>query len=235
MLPQMQSETGQKEKRIFLICNGPSSDALPVRAWPGIDGTGFRVNHWPLNDGGTFGLRCHHWFVGEHPEAWLPIVAAKTFHVGFRPTIWLPGINPDKCSEIQKQIVPFSLRIQRMFKDLPAACRWEADPRPRRPLMGSLALAVAVGMQPEELYLAGMDLYQHPSGKEYTSETKPPDHRDDFVDLYLANRHGNHNLLGDLRYIRKALDAYSGKLTCVGTVMKKRFGADYPEWNWLEG
>lgn len=232
----MQEET--KHKKIFLIGNGPSASDFRVRRWTAPDGLVFRVNHWALNDGGPIGFCCDHWFVGEHPEAWLPVVAARAFdvqHDTIPPTIWLPGVNSDKCREIQKQIVPWPVRIQRTFKELPAACRWEADPRPRRPLNGSLALAVAVGMQPDELYVAGLDLYQHPSGKEYISDTKPPDHVDNFAELYCSNQHGNHNLIGDLRYIRKALDAYSGKLTCVGTVMKQRFGAQYPKHNWLEG
>jgi len=92
---------------------------------------------------------------------------------------------------------------------------------------------LAVGYQPEVLYLSGMDLYQHEKG-DYTS-IKPPDNRDGAKEAYLSNTHGNHSLLGDLKYIRSALDAYSGKLVCVGSVMKRYFADDYKKWEWIDG
>jgi hypothetical protein len=214
-------------REIALTCNGPSAvTATPKGA------TVFRVNHWYLQGG-----KCDDWFIGEHSEI---VHAAAAFIAGQKqrglrdkPVIWMPGLSGEAIERNQKLFVGCTIRIQKHFQHLPALCRWDTDPRPRRPLMGSWALAVAVGMQPEVLYLSGMDLYQHEKG-DYTS-IKPPDNRDGAKEAYLSNTHGNHSLLGDLKYIRSALDAYSGKLVCVGSVMKRYFADDYKKWEWIDG
>ena len=223
-------------KRIILIANGPSSENITVRGWRDTEGKVFRLNHWTLNRGGSMGFRCDDWFIGEHNESWLPVVAAKTYAniESLWPQVWVPGLNFTKCTEIQKQIKPWSLRVQKEYQHLPPHCRWDKDPAPMRPTTGSLALAVAVGMQPEQLYIAGMDLYQHPAG-DYGSGVKPPDFTDEFKDAYLNGLHGNHCLVADLRYIRAALSAYKGHVVCVGSVMKQKFGMQFQEWEWIDG
>ncbi len=223
-------------ERILLLCNGPSGQWTPQIRNFGLTATTFRVNHWYL-DGGY----CNHWFVGEHREAWLPVVAQKHVLDALKdfdytpPTVWLPGLNLDTCREIQRILHPWPLRVQRFYDDLPAACRWNEDPRPRRPLNGSFALAVAVAMKPDELMIAGMDLYQHPSGRGYASGVNPPDHAPHYAQMYAQNLHGNHNLISDLKYIRAALEAYAGKVICIGSVMKNYFARDFPQWEWHDG
>ena len=222
--------------RIFVIGNGPSADNVIVRGWRNKAGEAFSVNHWTLNDGGSFGLRCDKWFIGEHNESWLPVVAAKTFALAraSRPTVYAPGLNMAKCADIAKQIKPWPLRIQREHPNLCSACRWTTDPRPMRPTSGSLALAVAVAEQPNELYIAGIDLYQHSAGT-YSSNIKPPDYTDGFADKYLTGMHANHSVVADLRYIRSALESYTGKVICVSSVLKRKFGNIFPAWSWLDG
>ena len=223
-------------KRIILIANGPSSEDFAVRGWRDIEGEVFRINHWALNNGGGIGPRCDHWFVGEHNEGWLPVVTAKTYGSieELWPQVWVPGLNFSKCVEIQKQIRPWSLRVQKEYQRLPAHCRWDKDQAPMRPTTGSLALAVAVGMQPDELYIAGMDLYQHPDGH-HGSGVKPPDFNERFVDDYLSGSHGNHCLVADLRYIRAALNAFKGHVVCVGSVMRRKFGMQFKDWEFIDG
>jgi len=193
----------------------------------------FRVNHWYHNGGGTYGPHCTDWFIGEHAEAVNPVVAFGIGH-SERPTVWMPGLSGDAIEKNQKALRGFPVRVQKNYPNLPTLCRWDKDPRPRRPLTGSLALAVAVGMQPEKLFVAGIDFYQHERG-EYATAIKPPDYTDTFKQRYLSNSHGNHAFLADLRYIRCALDAFRGKLVCVGSVMKKHFADNYKQWEWIDG
>ena len=223
-------------KRIFLIGNGPSSDNIIVRGWRLESGRVFRINHWSTSRGGAFGLRCDDWFVGEHSESWLPVVAAKTYaEASYNPPrVWLPGLNMDKCEYIRKQVEPWPVNIQRETPNLPAACRWVKDQAPMRPTTGSLALAVAVSLQPDELYICGIDLYQHPAGS-YGSGVKPPDYRDDYAERYLSSCHGNHSVVADLRYIRSALEAFKGKLICVGSVLKKKMSPQFTNGEFIDG
>jgi hypothetical protein len=210
-----------QEEKIALICNGPSAKLVD-----GLDKT-FRVNHWYLSGG-----ECTDWFIGEHSEI-VHAAAAYTFSRENKPTIWFPGLSGDAIERNSESLRGCTIRIQKHYQQLPALCRWDSDPRPRRPLTGSLALAVAVGMQPAELYLSGMDLYRHSRGDYVVM--RPPDSTDQYQEAYLAGTHGNHSLLADLRYIRNALDAYSGKLICIGSVMKKYFANDYKRWEWYDG
>lgn len=218
-------------KRVALICNGPSSkNVFPVNDFD----RRFFVNHWYLN-GGFYGFPTD-WFVGEHEESWGPVSSAATYlSTSDVPTIWLPGLNPAKCEKIRNTLAPWPVRLQRTFADLPAQCRWEQDLRPLRPLTGSLALAVAVGLQPEELFVSGMDLYNHPSGEDYSCGVRPPDNPEHFRDLYLSGNHANHCFRADKEYIRRALDAYKGTLFCVGSVMKNIFARHYKRWEWIDG
>lgn len=210
------------QKKIALICNGPSAQ-IDVAA----DSRVFRVNHWYLTGG-----RCDQWFIGEHSEI-VHAAAAYCFDRGNKPVIWMPGLSGDAIERNQKVLKGCSIRVQKHFQHLPALCRWSGDQRPRRPLTGSLALAVAVGMQPDELFVSGVDLYQHKNG-DYIN-IRPPDNIPDYKNQYLSNTHCNHSLLADLRYIKNALDAYSGKLTCIGSVMKKYFAKEYKRWEWCDG
>lgn len=220
-------------KRISLVCNGPSSRSKNAFTIVGSDRR-FAVNHYYLNS--AYQSRPTDWFVGEHVEAWNPVAAAASvYSPNSPPTVWLPGLNPAKCEKIRDVLAPWPVRLQRVFVDLPAQCRWEEDPRPMRPLTGSLALAVAVGLQPEELYVSGMDLYQHASGDDYASGVRPPDNPEYFRDVYLSGTHVNHCFRADREYIRRALDAYQGKLICVGSVMKNIFSRHYKKWMWLDG
>jgi hypothetical protein len=208
--------------KIALIANGPSArvetDADKV----------FRTNHWYLQ-GGT----CTDWFIGEHSEA-VHAAAAYCYGRDEKPIIWFPGLSGDAIFNASRCIKGASIKVQKHFQHLPALCRWDSDPRPRRPLMGSWALAVAVGMQPDVLEVSGIDLYQHANG-DYSTPLKPPDNRAGSGEAYLQGLHPNHGLLGDLRYIRHALDAFSGKLVCHGSVMKKYFANDYKRWEWYDG
>ena len=225
MQAKNEKRTSGNSRQIAVIGNGLSSDGAELLV--DSDYRIFRINHWYLNGG-----HCDDWFVGEHPEI-IHAVAAYMYLREDKPTIWMPGLSGDAIERNQKTLHGCPIRIQKHFPHLPAHCRWDKDPRPRRPLTGSLALAVAVGMQPDELFISGMDLYQHPKG-DYAG-MKPPDSTDIFPRLYCTNSHGNHSLLADLRYIRNALDAYKGKLTCVGSVMKKYFADDYKGWEWIDG
>jgi len=219
-------------QRIAVIGNGPSSEQPRVRNWQGTNRV-FRVNHWYLNGGGMFGRPCTDWFIGEHPEI-VHTAAAFGFDRRKKPTLWMPGLSGDAITRNQEVLKGYHIRIQKHYQNLPALCRWDKDPRPRRPLTGSLALAVAVGMQPNELFVCGMDLYQHQKGRTATAML-PPDSTDMFEQQYLTNSHGNHALLADLRYIRCALEAFKGRLVCVGSVMKRYFADDFTKWEWIDG
>jgi len=221
MQAENEKRTGRDSRKIAVIGNGISQVPPPLDVW-----RYFRINHWYLQGG-----LCDDWFVGEHPEI-VHAVAAYLYGREEKPAIWMPGLSGDAIERNQKTL-RCSIRLQKYFQHLPALCRWDKDPRPRRPLTGSLALAVAVGYQPEELFVTGFDLYQHPQGDYHG--IKPPDSRDTFKQQYMTNTHCNHSLLADLRYIRNALDAYRGKLTCVGSVMKKYFADDYKKWEWIDG
>lgn len=102
--------------------------------------------------------------------------------------------------------------------------------------MGSFALAVAVGMQPDELLICGHDLFRHPSGANQGGtdhDTRP--WQSQFVKEYLANSHRNHTLRGDVKYIRSALSEYNGDMTCVGSVLRDLYAAEFPGHTWMKG
>jgi hypothetical protein len=217
-------------KRIVLIANGPSGDSVDVRTWRLIDAEVIRVNHWYVNAGGAMGSRCDHWFIGEHRESWLPLASANLISGNsYFPQVWCPGFCSKKCAEIQKHIKPRVLRVQKEA-DLPFHCRWTTDPAPMRPTNGSLALALAVSMRPDELFIAGIDLYSHSS--KVTHSVVPPDFQG--VDNYYQGR-GNHNIIADLRYIRAALSDFSGHVVCVGSTLKRKMGLHFPKWDWRDG
>ena len=102
--------------------------------------------------------------------------------------------------------------------------------------MGSLAVAVAVGMKPDELFLCGHDLFRHPSGTTHAgSGQETRDWQNDFNTAYLANRHRNHRYSGDVKYIGAALREYRGKVYAIGSVLKQHFGKEFPSWKWFDG
>jgi len=219
-------------KRIIVLGNGPSRKAYPRPIET--DDQVFCINHWYAQENP---LTCTDWMIGEHNEAVLPVIAYKTAlatagKIG--GTIWLPGLNMDRCEKIRDAVKPLPVRIQRLFTGLAPRCRWEADPKPRRPLNGSLALAVAAGMQPDELIVAGIDLYQHPGGS-YNTAIPPPDYTDAFPRQYTTNQHHTHNLIADVKYIRHALESYKGKLICYGSAMKRLYSESFKQWEFCDG
>jgi hypothetical protein len=154
-----------------------------------------------------------------------------------RPTIWVPGISRDAVLDIATNYLDgHVVRVQKCFPRLPAACKWERDLAPERPLMGSFALAVAVGMQPDEILLCGHDLFKHPSGNSHAGTAlEARDWQQDFNAAYTLNIHRNHRFSGDVKYIRAALAAYRGKVSCVGSALAGIFRDEFPAWTWLEG
>ena len=182
--------------------------------------------------------RVDDWFICEDVHDCRAVQAALCFRDELNePKIWLPGIDENKVHEIEtNHLSGFDIRIQKTFARLPAACRWERDLAPERPLMGSFAIAVAVGMQPDELILCGHDLFQHPSKTTHAgAKAETRDWQSRFNREYLENRHRNHRLTGDIKYIRAALKEYRGKVTSIGTVLKNYFEPEFPDWEWLDG
>jgi len=229
-------------KRIIVAGNGPSAYAEPVREWSAFaddpDSTRvFRTNYFFLRDGDPLDYAVDDWFICEDVADCRAVRAACRFS-DLRPTIWLPGLNKRNIiAEIEENhLAGLCVRVQRLFPRLPAACRWEEDLAPERPLMGSFALAVAVGMNPEEILICGHDLFRHPSGNSHAGTAlEAREWQADFNAAYLANVHRNHRLSGDVKYIRAALSAYGGKVSCVGTALAEIFRDEFPEWTWLEG
>jgi len=230
-------------KKIIVAANGPSAYCPCFRDhvdWTIFEPTSriFRTNYFYLNDGDPLTYVVDDWFICEDVSDCRAVRAAARFgRPGFTPTIWLPGISEPAVRDIERNhLAGFDIRIQKTFAQLPAACRWERDLAPERPLMGSYALAVAVGMNPEKIILAGHDLFSHTSGETHAGTEKDTrDWQKSFNAEYLQNRHRNHRLRGDLRYIRSALRDYSGKVISFGTVLKKYFADEFPAWDWHEG
>lgn len=225
-------------KKIIVAANGPSaySDNVPELEYVPSDSAIFRTNYFYLNDNDPLRYNVTDWFICEDVADCRAVRAVMRFGVA-EPTIWLPGIHEKDVREIEKNhLAGFHIRIQREFAQLPEACRWEKDLAPFRPLMGSFAIAVAVGMQPETLVLCGHDLFMHPSKQTHAGSNKETrDWQTGFNRLYLLNQHRNHRLEGDIRYIRAALQAYKGHVICIGTVLRSIFAEEFPEWEWLEG
>jgi len=227
--------------RIMVAGNGPSAQVPGVRALAesGRFDRVFRTNYFFLPARDALDYQCSDWFVCEEIEdyrcarAWC---AARATLGGVLPTIWMPGLRADRIAAAEKHLPTARLQIQRLASYLPAGCRWDRDQAPERPLMGSFALAVAVGLQPAELCICGIDLFQHPGkghhgGVSYDTRAW----QDEFVRQYLINRHRNHTLRGDLKYIRSALSEYQGRVICVGSVMRHYFADEFPAWEWIDG
>ena len=232
--------------RIIVAGNGPSAQTDVVRQWADTDAACvMRMNYFFLPDRDALNYRCTDWWVCQHDEGDLRACVAYMRGRslggccdGTQITFWVPGLternmSPGECAE---RLGGADVRVQRLNANLPPACRWDCDMAPQRPLMGSFALAVAVGMQPDELWICGHDLFLH-SSKQNQGGMKHDTRswQKSFVAEYTCNIHRNHTLRGDLRYIGLALAAYRGHLTCCGSVLKQFFGAIYPQWTWLEG
>jgi len=234
--------------RIVVVGNGPSAysagaKSSECRSWE--YNRIFRTNYFFLNAGDPFEYNVSDWFICEDVHdcravrAWDRAGSLPDTYYYKRPTIWIPGLHKKDVHAIEtNHLAGFDVRVQKTFAKLPAACRWERDLRPYRPLMGSYAIAVAVGMQPDELFLCGHDLFKHESKQTHagaSAETR--DWQTDFNKQYLLNRHRNHRLDGDVEYIGNALRAYEGKLSAVGSVLKKYFAKEFASrnWDWIEG
>lgn len=222
---------------IVVAGNGPSAQALGVEMRRSSICV-MRVNYFFLPDHDALDYACTDWFICQHDRGDLRNVIAYTRHMPDKPTIWIPGIETRgslPIEEIRKQLPGFTVRVQREFGRLPAACRWERDLAPQRPLMGSYALAVAVGMQPDRIVACGMDLFAGTEGGSFqggtTSDTRG-EWQNQFAVEYRENRHRNHTLRGDIKYIGAALDAYKGELICYGAEMKRLFAERYKEREW---
>lgn len=231
----------KRPKRIIVAGNGPSAYSKGARKWAKANGPTwygriFRTNYFYLTDGDPLNYEVTDWFICEDANDCRAVRALYRF-TDKRPTIWLPGLDERKVEAIEtNHLLGIPIRLQRNFASLPAGCRWDRDLRPERPLMGSYAIAVAVAMQPEELFLCGHDLFRHPS--KTTHAGAPGETRDwqtAFNKEYLENTHRNHRLTGDVKYIGAALQAYKGKLTSVGSVLAGYFRDKYAHWNWIEG
>jgi hypothetical protein len=229
-------------KKIIVAGNGPSAYADAVREWLPIANDRewtrvFRTNYFFLRDGDPLDYSVSDWFVCEDVADCRAVRAACRFG-GIRPKIWIPGVNKRGIiPEIEtNHLAGLCVRLQRTFPRLPDACRWDRDLAPERPLMGSFAIAVAVGMQPDELFLCGHDLFFHSSGDSHAgSALESRDWQADFNSQYLGNVHRNHRLSGDVNYIRAALSSYRGKVSCVGTVLGDLFRDEFPSWTWIDG
>jgi len=224
-------------KTIIVAGNGPSAQSEAVRDLVvDQDDRVFRCNYFFLAPDDALGYVVDDWFICEAVEDCRAVRAAVQFGK-IRPTIWVPGLSMEMVNEIEtNHLTGLQIRVQKTFAQLPAATRWENDLAPYRPLMGSFALAVAVGMRPEKIVLCGHDLFLHPSKKTHgglSKETRP--WQTDFNKAYIENRHRNHQLRGDLKYIRAALDAYDGEVVSIGSVLAHYFAADFPSWTWLDG
>jgi len=221
---------------IIVAANGPSALSERVKAWPTDLSRVFRTNYFFLPEDDPLDYRVHDWFICEDIADTRIVRAAMRFG-NIHPTIWIPGITESRVNEIETNyLAGFPLRVQKTFAGLPARCRWERDLVPERPLMGSFAIAVAVGMQPDELFLCGHDLFSHPSKQNHGGlEKNVRPWQDEFVREYITNTHRNHRLSGDLKYIQNALDCYGGHVVSVGTVLKNHFADRYPGWEWIDG
>jgi len=228
---------------IVVAGNGPSSQADRVCHFPWPHARTFRTNYFFLPVEDALGGWVTDWFLCEAPEDCRAAVAflrgADCYSDNRTPAVsfWFPGIRPDICQELAtNHLDGFPVRLQKAYPRLPAACRWETDLAPYRPLMGSFAIAVAVGMQPAELYLCGHDFFQHETGASHGGVAKDTrSWQQSFNAEYLEERHRNHRLSGDVRYIREALRAYRGHVVCVGSVMKKLYAEEFPAWEFLDG
>jgi len=101
--------------------------------------------------------------------------------------------------------------------------------------MGSFALAVAVGMKPEAIMFCGSDLFAEKENGSYQGGTAIDTRgkwQDEFAELYRSNKHRNHTLRGDIKYIQGALDAFDGELICFGAEMKRIFADRYAGKGW---
>lgn len=224
-----------KTSRIVVAGNGPSAQARAVEEWAEMDARFFRCNYF-LDVKDVLRGRCDDWLIAQSEQVLFSVVCTY-MHFRRDVQIWVAGLQrgyqPDYISS---RLWGAPIRVQRHFVDLPAGCRWDQDLAPDRPMAGSLAIAIGVGMQPAELYLCGHDLHQHPSGTQYIHYQAIDNARgEDRWSQYHANTAKIHSIRGDLRYIQAALDGYNGHLTCVGSVMKRHFADRYPQWEWMEG
>lgn len=236
--------------KIVVAGNGPSAITPLISEWLGLNPRIFRTNYFTEMDYDPLNYNVHDWFVCQNDPgdyrvctAFLRGYAKGLANCGVKqktpgPVFWIPGIEERSMPphEVSQRLHGAHVRVQKWFPHLPVACRWQKDLSPERPLMGSVALAVAVGMQPAEIYICGLDLFQHPGGMNHAGldhDTRPWQAK--FDEEYLANKAKCHTLRGDLKYIRAALEAYGGKVICVGSVMKRYFADDFKKWEWLEG
>jgi hypothetical protein len=229
--------------RIVVAGNGPSAQAEPVRAWADRSGRFFRANYFFLPPNDALRYRVDDWFVCQHDPADLRAAVAfvRGQNKSGQPNVvfWLPGTT-EKCmtpEECQTRLGA-EVRIQKTFAGLPVGCRWSQDLAPERPLMGSFAIAVAVGMKPDELYLCGHDLFQNrgqPHGG--VNHSTRGAWQDEFIEAYLSNAHRNHTLRGDLKYIRAALQEFRGKAVICGSVLRLHFEQEFADrgWEWIDG
>lgn len=234
-----------KKDIIIVAGNGPSSQSQLVSTWPpislGCQLSIYRTNYFFEPRADALDYMVSDWFICQHDPADLRAYRAAIVMArgGLEDvTFWIPGLEERSLDvdEVCKRLGGARVAIQKDFPYLPQMCRWDQDLAPERPLMGSFALAVAVGRQPKELYICGHDLFMHPSKKNHgLMEYNTRSWQDDFVRDYLSNRHRNHTLRGDIKYIRAALSAYQGELHCVGTVMKNLFEDEFPHWEWKDG
>lgn len=224
------------EETIIVAGNGPSAQDEQVGAWAESEARVFRTNHFYLPDSDRLNYRVDDWFICE--DVWhCRMVKAWLRGGGYRPRLWMPGLNMAWCENAQcRHLAGESIQIQKRFAQLPIRCRWEYDLMPERPLMGSYALAVAVGMRPKVIMICGQDLFMHKSNASHGGldfDTRA--WQQSFNQQYIANEHRNHTLRGDLKYIGAALADFKGHVICVGSVMKEYFEKKFPQWEWQEG
>lgn len=224
--------------KIIVAGNGPSCQSPDVSAFlgGGVDRV-FRTNYYFMPERDPLLCSITDWFICEVESDCRCVRALSKWSPDDRPRIWFPGIDMDFVRLADEtHLRGYDVRVQREFARLPAACRWEKDLRPFRPLMGSFAIAVAVGFKPDEICICGHDLFMHPSGGSHggmSFDTRP--WQRSFNEQYVNNTHRNHRVKGDVDYIRKALREYKGHVRCVGTVLREIFRDEFPEWEWKEG
>lgn len=101
------------------------------------------------------------------------------------------------------------------FGDLAAGDEWEG----MRPTNGAIMIAVAAGLAPDRLAIAGIDMFRHPAGS-YPGGS-------DIPNAYTPA----HSHDADLAVILTALDDYHGELVILSEVLKAEWDAHRKEFS----
>jgi len=184
-------------RRILCLGNGPSAEDPLVRAFP--HDCLMRVN-WRWQDRGIL-TRPQMVFVGD------PITLEKVDGAIFG--IW----NRDlERGMLLRHLRVRGLRTMRHFT-MQRACPIIRDRDwPARPSNGALMVVAAAALQPDELAIAGIDLFANPQGR----------YPGDPVGTNAYSR--VHSRATDVAIISDALRGYHGKVTIIGDALRDALG-----------